>query len=111
MANKKTFVVPSDLSLLPELKGTLKQIKWAESIRLEAVSSDKFNIIPQTLLDIVIDKDFFLKIFSKNRKEISQKNESTYWINWRYIVNGSALRDTITEYADNGGKFKEKEKV
>jgi hypothetical protein len=110
LANKKTFIVPSDLTL-PELKGTLKQIKWAESIRLEAVSSDKFNIIPQTLLDIVIDKDLFLKMFSKNRKEISQKNESTYWINWRYIVNGSALRDTITEYADNGGKFKEKEKV
>lgn len=96
---KKNIVIPSDLKL-PVLIGTPKQIVWAEKIRQEIVSHAKFNTLDEKVLEIAENKKLFEKLFWKNRKEVSEKNEAVYWINWRVIGQNFPLSHAIIEYSD-----------
>lgn len=91
-----------------KLIGTPKQIAWAEKIRAKAIQSKNNTEIPKKVLDIVISKNVFKKIFLDIKKSFEEKNLSKFWIDNReleHFLNDYVLRETIIAYSE---KYKDK---
>lgn len=98
--NQKAAEAAKEMGL-PELKGTEKQVAWANSIRLEIIN-EKYNELLQYLLDSR-NQDLHDKIregMEQIRNYIIQKTDAEYFIDRRGYSFNEFIREFEREMRD-----------